>query len=411
MVKVRYKPRFHEENKYYMINLALTNILYGILIITHCGFYLHHEKSISGLLNKTTAVCVLSKVLYVIEYQPFLSLTAMGLDIAYYCYYPLDYSIRMTKCKIGRNISICWLYTLILTVIVMSIVGTSNVCNISAIKAHSAVLMFPLLCHALPGIIVIIVFAYMQRMLSCNGQAIEMPIHTVPRFLKDFFLLFTVCTFLGILHVILHVGFYTFKWNIKRWSVELIVCLNNFFNCFFAPWVYCLARKEVRVRVIKSFRIFLSERFGLDLYKKWEAKNFFRKPSAKVSTIAKSKNCLVVECAQQQSIIKNQNFPEPINSVKENKEFSTIKTQLPVVAEKNCVVLVEGGTPSNFIRGGVSAVVPTGAAVTPDIVSTVTKTAIPRPMLRVSPVVVLQKPSIKRKTVNEDAILPHVPMR
>lgn len=115
IVKIHFKPQYHRENKYYMINLSATNMFCGITWVLVAIARIYPLPP----LNHTCKILVFVRTYF--TYLPFVCLVAMGLDVVYYCHYALEYSVRMSKRKVFTNIILCWLYTLLVGIVSFSV--------------------------------------------------------------------------------------------------------------------------------------------------------------------------------------------------------------------------------------------------------------------------------------------------
>jgi len=106
------KASQHPGSRTFIVNLAVSNLLCGIaLLVTNSMDFLQFSSATRRLDETGLLLCQIWSPVYIYCIMtPYVALTVLSIDIAYYCHRPLDYQRRMSTNKRRASIAVGWIY-------------------------------------------------------------------------------------------------------------------------------------------------------------------------------------------------------------------------------------------------------------------------------------------------------------
>ena len=124
------KTSQHSENRYYILNLGVSNIFCGTALLAINSVELVSSAAASEFSLETCYnICLVLGPIYIFSIMsPYVALATLGLDIANYCHLSIDYRRRMSRRKMFMLISCGWAYTFSV-VLIVSFVDSTVLCD------------------------------------------------------------------------------------------------------------------------------------------------------------------------------------------------------------------------------------------------------------------------------------------
>lgn len=105
-VTYAHQSAHHPENRHFVVNLAVCNILCGLALLTSSLF----DQALN-VEHRETACRVWCPIYKTCVMVPYVAVTVLGLDIAFYCQHAMDYHRRMTTKRLMGMLVGSWAYT------------------------------------------------------------------------------------------------------------------------------------------------------------------------------------------------------------------------------------------------------------------------------------------------------------
>ena len=125
----------HPENKYFVLNLAVCNLLCGLaLLVSNALDYLIDLEVISAADVHTICLvwCPLYKTCVMV---PYVAVATLGFDIAFYCHHSMDYHRFMSGRRLCLMLAGSWIYTFVVVGTIM-LSDSSIFCNKGSFKVR-----------------------------------------------------------------------------------------------------------------------------------------------------------------------------------------------------------------------------------------------------------------------------------
>ena len=108
----------HPENYFYVINLAVSNLLCGAALLgVNLLNIVVHNAAVEFNVDRCYKMCAIVGPVFIFSIMsPYVALATLGIDIACYCHLSIDYQRRISQRKVFVIIASGWLYALIVVV-------------------------------------------------------------------------------------------------------------------------------------------------------------------------------------------------------------------------------------------------------------------------------------------------------
>nr|XP_002131894.1 probable G-protein coupled receptor 21 [Ciona intestinalis] len=274
-----YKMSQHPESKYFVFNLAISNILCGTaLLVTNILDIirlLHGDISVDSCFK----LCQIWAPVYIYCVMiPYVVLATLGVDIAYYCHHSMDYHRRMTPWKLRTSLASGWMYTL-LVVGIAFVAHPQILCDKTRWELDIFFIIFPIFLMLLPACFVVAIFAHTIRLYWIGSKRLarhmsvykvgpntETKAWLVRKFVRKFAHLIVFSILCGLVYTVTTIVEVSLEFNQHK-RLCILYRLDRVFislNSLLSPWIYVLNVKKVfrRRSLSSSVRNTTLSRFG-----------------------------------------------------------------------------------------------------------------------------------------------------
>ena len=105
-VSFTHQSSHHPENRHFLVNLAICNILCGLALLSSSLF--EHMLTVETMEIACRVWCPIYKTCVMV---PYVAVAVLGLDIAFYCQHAMDYHRIMTTKRLMGMLLGSWAYT------------------------------------------------------------------------------------------------------------------------------------------------------------------------------------------------------------------------------------------------------------------------------------------------------------